>query len=108
MTTCPKCSHRVSETADRCPECGEDFAARRRQEAAGHALGFALLLLLLAAAGLMILSPGIVVNVLRGRYGNRSGNIIWTAMRDWQTWIISLPIAVAVFLGLKHAGAFGP
>lgn len=107
MTTCPKCSHRVSETADQCPSCGENFAARRRQEAVGHALALAVLLLLIALAGLIILSPGIVINVLRGRYRDRSGNILLAAMRDWQTWLIALPIAAAAFMASKLGGTFG-
>ena len=106
MTTCPKCSQRVSETADYCPGCGEDFAARRRHEAVGHVLGLALMVVISVIVGIAILSPGIIINVLRGRYRNCSGNLLWASARDWQTWLISLPIAGAVFAALKLAAAF--
>lgn len=106
MTTCPKCSQRVSETADHCPKCGEDFAARRRHEAIGHVLGFAMMVVLLGIAAIAILSPGIIINVLRRRYRNCSGNVLWASVQDWQTWLISLPIAAAVFAALRLAGNF--
>jgi hypothetical protein len=106
MTTCTKCSQRVSETADHCPGCGEDFAARRRHEAVGHVLALAVMVVVAVIVGIAILSPGVIINVLRGRYSNCSGNILWASVRDWQTWLISLPIAAAVFVALRLAGAF--
>lgn len=106
MTHCPKCQHRVSETAKSCPECGEDFAERKRQEARAQALSIVILLALLALAGLIILSPGIVINALRGRYKNSQRNFMMASLTDWQTYLISLPIAAAVFGVLSLSGAF--
>lgn len=106
MRHCPKCQHQVSETAKACPGCGEDFAERKRQEATTRALSIVILLALLAIAGLVILSPGIIINALRGRYKNSHRNFLVASLTDWQTYLISLPIAAVVFMVLSLSGAF--
>jgi len=47
-----------------------------------------------------MLMPGIIVNWLRGRYKNEKRSLLLAATRDWQAWLISMPliIPVAIFL----------
>jgi uncharacterized membrane protein YvbJ len=104
MTTCPKCNRQVSETAKECPQCGEDFAARRQQEAIGHALSLALLVALLGFALVVVLLPGIIINTLRGRYKDRPNHILRASIADWQTWAIALPMSAIIIATLRLAG----
>lgn len=79
-------------------------------ETIGDVLGtvFAVILLVtvLAGAVLLVLSPGIIINWMRGRYKGRPEGVIKASVRDWQTWLISLPIAAAVFFILNISGVF--
>jgi len=62
-----------------------------------------------AGAVLLVLSPGIIINWMRGRYKGRPEGVIKASVRDWQTWLISLPIAAAVLFVLNLCGVFnGP
>ena len=61
-------------------------------------LGTVLLVLVIATAICIVLSPGIIINNIRGRYNDSKGPIrIWPAVKDWQTWFISLPVVAAVY-----------
>lgn len=73
-----------------------------------NALGTMLLFLAIATAICVVLSPGIIINNIRGRYNDSKGPVrIWPAVKDWQTWVISLPVAAAVWMFLSPPGVFG-
>ena len=93
MISCPTCQRKISENANACPGCGEELGARHRQEALSYSLRLALMLAILAACGLLLLSPGIIINALRGRYRHTPENILWASLSDWQTWAIAVPIS---------------
>lgn len=93
---CPTCHRKLARNAKVCPSCQHDFVAERRQKALVAVVLGALLALVAALIGLVLLSPGIIINTVRGRYRNRTRGLISSALRDWQTWVISLPFAVPV------------
>ena len=79
-------------------------------EIIGDVLGTVFVVILfvtvLAGAVLLVLSPGIIINWMRGRYKGRPEGVIKASVRDWQTWLISLPIAATVFFVLNISGVF--
>lgn len=106
MRTCPSCHRQIANNARFCPTCNHDFVADREKEAHQRVIGYVVLAVALAVALFIILLPGIIINACRGRYRLRSGNIIMTAIRDWQTWAISLPIAALLAVVLNACGVF--
>jgi hypothetical protein len=66
--------------------------------------------ILLAVVGLvvlLVLSPGIIINGLRGRYKDRgSQNLILAIFWDGETWLISLAFAATAIILLSVFGAF--
>ena len=96
MRTCPTCHRKVSETAMSCPGCGEDFVELRKREADATKIGIILFIVgvILAAVVLLILSPGIVVNLIMGRFKNDPQGFLWASVLDAQTWIVSLSVWV--------------
>lgn len=103
MIQCPACHKTVSETAKSCPHCGDDFAERRRREAAAAAALGALIVLAATIVIAIILLPAVIINVARGRYRERTGNLLAAALRDWQTYAISAPVAVIAMIAIGSA-----
>ena len=64
-------------------------------------IGGVVLVGLAVIAALVLLSPGIIINGLRGRYKNSPHNLLRSAVNDWQTWLISLPFVVTAFILLR-------
>lgn len=98
---CPTCQRRLANNAKCCPTCQHDFEADRAEKTRLQLFSAAVLLLLLAGALFVVLLPGIIINALRGRYRGGSRGVISSAIRDWQTWAISIPL---VLVGLMFLG----
>ena len=49
---------------------------------------------LIRLMALFLLLPGIIINTIRGRYKNSSRGVFYSALRDWQTLLISIPFAI--------------
>jgi hypothetical protein len=85
-----------------CPRCRRDFTPdlkrKAQTEKIANAIIVVVLLFALAVVLFIALLPGIVINSLRGRYKNRTRGLISTAVRDWQTWLISMPFAIPLFI----------
>ena len=96
--TCPTCNRKLANNAKVCPSCQHDFVADRRQKALVAAILGLIFAAVAAIIGLVLLSPGIIINTIRGRYRNRTRGLLSSALRDWQTWLISLPFAIPVIV----------
>lgn len=98
----------LDESARTCPRCRRDFTPELKRKAQAEKVGqviMAAVIVFVAAVVLFIaLLPGIIINSLRGRYKNRTRGLISTAVRDWQTWLISMPFAIPLFIFV--VGAF--
>ena len=103
---CPTCKRIVASNASACPNCGHDFAKQRQQEAIAYAFIAAIIVAALVVAAFIVLLPGIMINTFRGRYKTRQRNLVAEAVRDPQTYLISLPIAALTFLILYLSGVF--
>lgn len=93
---CPTCHRILANNAKVCPSCQHDFVADRRQQVIAAGILAAILLTLLSLISLILLLPGIIINTIRGRYKNRSRGLLSSSLRDWQTWLISLPFAIPI------------
>lgn len=79
------------------------------KKALTNVLGAIRLFLVVATVVCIVLSPGIIVNNIRGRYNGSRGPIrIWPAVKDWQTWLISIPIVAALYIFLSNSEVFNP
>jgi hypothetical protein len=102
VKVCPTCKRKLAENAPICPGCGHDFVADKIKKAAETGRAIVLLAVVLGLLGLVLLSPGVIINTIRGRYKHRSRSFLVTAITDWQTWIISLPLSIPAIFMLVH------
>jgi len=103
---CPTCNRKLANNARKCPSCQHDLVAHRKEQAFATLLVGVLVLVALVLVALIALSPGIIINGLRGRYKNDSRNLISAAVRDWQTWVVSLPFVIVGLTVLNATGIF--
>jgi hypothetical protein len=77
------------------------------REVINNAVFAFIIAIVIGLAVLLVLSPGIIINGLRGHYKDRgSQNLIWAACKDGETWLISLAFAATAFILLSLFGAF--
>ena len=100
MIKCPECGRSISSTAKTCPSCRGNLAILKKLELKKQSA--ALVIILIAAAGIaslfVLLSPGLLMNWMSGRFDNDSNGFFLASAQDWITWTVSL--SVWVFLGL--------
>lgn len=99
---CPTCNRRLANNARRCPSCQRDLAEDRRRQAASLEIVVIGVFAMAKIFGLLMLMPGIIVNGLRGRYKDGTRGLIPAAIRDWQTWLISMPLIIPVVVFLLN------